>query len=203
MNRRARHAGFTLIEVVVAAVLVALLAAVSVPQLIDFIDEQRASNTATILSTLGAGISTYSTKVLSAGGATNTSWPNRLSELVQPIVANTSLNSCKTTVNATQVTNWNTNGPFVQYYIVNNANALNALATPIGQLIDTMTRSSASGTAGTLTMYITGVKTSDATTLDQVVDNGDGATAGQLQWVTTAKADDVTVKFLVPVGTKC
>jgi prepilin-type N-terminal cleavage/methylation domain-containing protein len=203
MSRRARRAGFTLIEVAVAAVLVALLAAVSVPQLIDFVDKQRAQTTANMLTALGTGISTYSAKVLSATGTTNTSWPNRLSELVQPIVSGTSLNSCKTAVNATQVTNWNTNGPFVQYYITGNVNALNALSTPVGNLLDTMTRSTASGTAGTLTMYIIGVSTTDATNLDDVIDGGDGQASGQLQWVTTAKPDSVIVKFLVPVGTKC
>ena len=90
--RRARY-GFTLAEVVVAALILAVLAAVTVPQVMDAIDKQRVQETYDILmeiqngvtNTLGTG---FIDIVRTGASATNTSMmPGSLSQLDKPILS--------------------------------------------------------------------------------------------------------------------
>lgn len=193
ISHAVRH-GFTLIEVVVAALIVGLLSAVAVPQLIDFIDYQRSNTTATTLTALGTGVSKFGTLV--------TVNPLRVNELANVIVATSaaSHNSCQATFTVAQVTNWNTNGPFVSFYIPTTG-----LVTPIGTLADSMIRNPlTTATAGTLAIQITNVDTVDAARLDKIIDGGDGNAAGSVQWTAPgAGSSQTTVKFFMPIGAKC
>src|SRR4051812_23452432 len=114
--RITRRAGFTLMEVAVAAVIVAMLAAVTAPYFVSFLDRQRAQTTADKLAALATGIAAFSAAVHTTAAATNTAYPGKLSELANVILANSTVthNSCGSaatgTFNATAVTSWNTSG---------------------------------------------------------------------------------------------
>jgi Tfp pilus assembly protein PilE len=190
-------------EVAVSAVLVAMLAAVTAPYLIHYIDRQRAQTAADKLSAVATGIAAFSAAIHTAAGATNTSYPGKISELANVIVSNSTVthNSCGSTgatvtFNNTATTSWNTSGPFVTFMI-----STTGLVTPIGTIADSMVRSPLSASVGTLSLQIPSVETTDATNLDQIVDGGDGGSAGTVRW--TANGNQVDVTYLVPVGARC
>ena len=88
MPDRLRHRkGFTLAEVAIAAVIIAIIAAVTAPSLVNFIDKQRAQTTANTLSAIATGIAAFETAVTTGGGATNT-YPERISYLTNGLVRN-------------------------------------------------------------------------------------------------------------------
>jgi prepilin-type N-terminal cleavage/methylation domain-containing protein len=200
--------GFTLIEVAVAAALVAMLAAVTAPYLVSFLDHQRAQTTADKLSDLAKGIAAF-TAVVKEGtpGTTLNTYPGLLWQLDSTITAtstspHTSCGSAANTTdefNATAVTAWTSNGPFVTFYIPTSG-----LVTPLGLVEDSLARSNTTPAAGTLAIRMTAIDSADAVMLDGVVDGGDGGTTGTLRYVigsTTAHMADV--QYLVPVGAKC
>lgn len=198
-NRR----GFTLIEVAVSAVLVAMLAAVTAPYLIHYIDRQRAQTAADKFSAVATGIAAFASAIHTANGATNTAYPGKLSELVTPIVSNSTVihNSCGSTgttvtFNTIATASWNTSGPFVTFMI-----STTGLVTPIGTISDSMARSPLAASPGTLSLLMPSVETTDATNLDQIVDGGDGGGAGTVRWATNGNLVDVS--YLVPVGARC
>jgi prepilin-type N-terminal cleavage/methylation domain-containing protein len=169
--RRARY-GFTLAEVVVAALILAVLAAVTVPQVMDAIDKQRVQETYDILmeiqngvtNTLGTG---FIDIVRTGASATNTSMmPGSLSQLDKPILSaqiTTYPNSCganavlsaniRTTSGsfsggnaasgASAQTTWTLGGPFIHRV----TDFSNGLAVPIGQIQNTILRTITSTTA--------------------------------------------------------
>lgn len=199
VRRKRSRAGFTLVEIAVASVILAMLAAVTAPYLVSYLDEQRAETTATELQDLSDGIAAYAEGVRTGTAATSNTYPYMLSELAIPITTG-SRNSCGVAYAGATLTSvstrWTTNGPFVSFYVPTTG-----FRTPIGTLRDTLTRSSASGTAGTLTITISSVDSSDAVELDKVVDGGDGATKGRVQY--TSGVTPTTVSYIVPVGRNC
>lgn len=188
------RSGFTLLEVVVAAVIIAMLAAVTTPYLVDFIDNQRAQTAATQLSALATGIGAFEAVV---HGSTTLTYPGRLSELSN-IVTSTSLNSCGAGIGSTAVTNWTSFGPFVTFNITPSV----GFNTPIGIVSDTMTRSPNSAAAGFLILRMN-ADSADANRLDKIVDGGDGGTSGTVRFGFNATLGQDTVRYYVPVGSKC
>lgn len=193
--------GFTLMEVAVAAVIIAMLAAVSAPSLIYFLDKQRAKTTGDLLASVGAGIAAFGNGVKTAAGATNTTYPGFISELSTQIVLGSAIfhNSCGVagTFNANAVSTWATNGPFVTFFI-----PAGGLQSPLGLLQDSLVRNPASATAGTLGIRLSAIDTADATLLDQVVDGGDGGASGVLR-IGNVSAGHADITYLVPVGAHC
>jgi type II secretory pathway pseudopilin PulG len=199
-------AGFTLVEVAVAAMLIALLAAVTSPYLVSYMDHQRAQTTADQLADLAKGIGAFNA-VVKEGNAASTlnTYPGSLWQLDSIIVAANvvSHNSCGSTnnatfqFNATAVTAWTNNGPFVSYYIPRTG-----LVTPLGTVEDSLVRSNHAAAVGTLALQMIGVDDDDAVMLDLIVDGGDGGTLGTLRY-TAAVSGLRTVSYIVPVGAKC
>ncbi|HXT18157.1 MAG TPA: prepilin-type N-terminal cleavage/methylation domain-containing protein [Gemmatimonadaceae bacterium] len=209
MKPSRRRSGFTLVEIAVAAVILALLAAVTTPYLIGFIDKQRAQTTADKLAALATGIAAFNSAVhATATLTTTTMYPGRLSELTNVIVTNTTAShtSCGTatatlsTFTTTAVTSWNTSAPFVTFMITTNG-----VETPMGIIMDSIVRTSITNppTPTTLQLKIIGADSTDAPLLDRIVDGGDGASAGVVQWVANANPALVDIKYFIPAGGKC
>jgi prepilin-type N-terminal cleavage/methylation domain-containing protein len=195
-----RRAGFTLMEVAVAAVLIAVLAAATIPTLSEFMRTREAIATAKTLSELGEGIAAFKNAVLTSNSATSNTYPRFISSLSNAITAS-NRNSCWATFNATAVTNWAATGPFVSFNIPPGG-----LFTPLGVVQDSMLRTPNTANPGTLAIRMT-VDSVDALRLDQVIDGGDGANAGTLRvvsWVSFGTlARTAEVQYLVPVAAKC
>jgi type II secretory pathway pseudopilin PulG len=184
-------------EVIVAALLMAILAAATTPVIIGFIDTQRAQTTADKLADLGLAISKYKTAVLTGGAGTN-SYPGELSELSNLIVSGVDKNSCGAAyVGTTGPTNWSNNGPFVTFNV-----STTGYVTPIGTINDALVRQPASG-VGLLKMQIPNVSEADVKNLDQIVDGGDGNLAGTVQWTSVSNGYTPLVSYLVPIANKC
>jgi len=193
-----RRVGFTLIEVAVATVLVALLAAATIPALNEFMRGREAISTANTLSQLALGISNFKAAVMTAGAGTNT-YPRLISSLSNPITTSQH-NSCSAVFNAGAVTTWASSGPFVTFNIPPGG-----LSTPLGVVQDSMVRNPNSATVGTLAIRMT-IDSVDAVRLDQAVDGGDGPNAGTLRMTFSGAggaARTADVQYLVPVAAKC
>ncbi len=194
-----RRSGFTLAEVAVAAVLIAVLAAVTTPVLNDFLQKQKAQTTADKLSAIATGIAAFKAAVHTTTAATSMVYPLRISYLANAIVS-TNSTSCKGTFGATAVTSWNSNGPFVSFYI-----PADSFSTPIGMVQDTMVRSPTGTGVGTLSIVLLSVDSLDAVDLDLVVDGGDGLTKGTVQgsWVVSGSTHKANITYLVPHASNC
>jgi len=197
-RRRHTRTGFTLMEVAVAAVLVAVLAAATIPALSEFMRGRDAIATASTLSQIAAGIAQFKAAVTTGGSGSNT-YPGFVSELTHPI-STSQRNSCYGTFNATAVNRWLSNGPFVTFYIPPGG-----LNTPLGVIQDSMVRAPNSATPGTLAIRML-VDSADALRLDQVVDGGDGPIAGTLRatfFGSGGSPRGAELQYLVPVAAKC
>ncbi len=191
---------FTLMEVVVALVVVLALAAVAVPSLAGFLEQQNVETAATQLARVRDAI--YNT---AAGNVAFwqrvTKGLSRLSQLSTVIVSgNAALgNSCKIAFVAGDVTRWNSFGPFVNFPITTTT----GLVTPIGIAVDTITRVPFSATAGRVRInFLNSVELSNAVLLDGVVDASDGSAAGTVQWLAPV-GGIVTMYYFVNVSSIC
>jgi len=187
-------------EVAVAAVLIAVLAAATIPSLSEFMSSRDAAATASKLEQIGAGLTTFKNAVLTGGAGTNT-YPRFISSLSIPITTS-NRNSCYGTFNATAVNNWAANGPFVSFYI-----PVGGLNTPLGVVQDSMLRNpSTSAQVGTLAIRMT-VDSMDGVRLDRIIDGGDGPAAGVLRITafngTGSQTRTVDIQYLVPVAARC
>ena len=202
MARRARSA-FTLIEVAVAAAIIAMLAAVTTPYLVGYLDKQRAQTTADQLAAVAAGIAAFASAVKTAAAATSTTYPGFISELTSQIPLNSQTwhNSCTQLAtgrfNATSTATWSNNGPFLNFLIPQGG-----LQTPLGLIADSLTRGNATPVATTLSIRMPGIDTAAANLLDLIIDGGDGAISGTLR-LSNFTAGLVDVTYLVPVGAHC
>ena len=142
-----RRSGFTLIEVAVAAGLMAILAAATTPSFVEFLASHDAQATAKTLSAVASGVVAYEASAKTNGGATNI-YPQLISSLTNPITL-ASKNSCAasyaTGANATLLSTYNAAFPFVMFLI-----PVGGLSTPLGMIQDQMVRTPANGGVGTL-----------------------------------------------------
>jgi prepilin-type N-terminal cleavage/methylation domain-containing protein len=196
MTRPRMRKGFTLMEVLVASFAVAVLASMTVPSLMGFLDNQRVVATANILS----GIQTAITGA--TGFATKLAIdPGKLSELTQPIIATngTYRNACGTSGAAApnefssgNVTTWNTNGPFYNAVATQGTGDNGGITTPMGTIADSIARSPTSIPAGTnsamnvLQLRLLAVTEEDAKLLDLYIDQTANSGSGQVLWGTTS-----------------
>ena len=194
-----RRKGFTLAEVAIAAVIIAIMAAVTAPSLVSFIDKERAQTTADKLSAIATGLAGFESAIHTGSASTNNAYPGRISYLTNAITT-AQFTTCHTAFTATSTAQWSTSGPFLTFYI-----PVGGLNTPLGIIQDSVIRVPSSGgpaaSPGTVALHMTGVDANDAAMLDQVVDGGDGGSAGVVQYTITGTTADV--RYLVPVLGKC
>lgn len=187
-------------EVVVALVVVLALAAVAVPSLAGFLEQQNVETAATQLARVRDAI--YNTAASSvAFWQRVTKGLSRLSQLSTVIVSGSAAlgNSCKLAFAGADVTRWNSFGPFVNFPITTTT----GLVTPIGIAVDTITRVPFSATAGRVRInFLNSVELSNAVLLDGVVDASDGSAAGTVQWL-PAVGGIVTMYYFVNVNNVC
>lgn len=183
---------FTLVEVIVATLLIMIIATIALKSLGNYLDYQNAQSTADVLYALDSAFAG------SKGIYTlDKNYTGRLSDLVNPINT-TGTNSCGNTYAAKDSTNWITNGPFYSTYL-----STSGTVTPIGTINDAITRSNGKF-AGFLVFTIPSVNLPDAQNLDQIIDGGNGASAGAIQWTpAAATSGPVTVTYdAVAVGNR-
>lgn len=208
------RSGFTLIEVVVASVIMVVLAAITIPQVMDALDKKRIEDTYDALLELHYGFvnsqqTGFMNIVRTGGSATNTSTvPGKLTHLSEPIVAASSTNyhnSCGPAAtatfsyNATAVTTWTLGGPFIERVV----SATDGLRLPIGQLQNTLVRTANPNTTPAfIQLRILNVDPDDAAELDLRVDGVAGAAAGTIRYTTDA-FNVSTVNYLIPVPNRC
>lgn len=201
-----RSAAFTLVEVIVALVVILILAAVALPNLAGYLDQKRIDATATQLTTIrdalynpAAGAIAFRQKVLSNAG--------RLSELDSVIISGNNLyatgtdDSCGNTFTAAERTNWLANGPFTTY----NSERATGMMFPIGQAADSLTRIPNSASAGVLRLnFLNNVDLTDAQLLDATIDAGNGDATGTVQWTPAGgTAGIVTMYYFVTINNVC
>jgi prepilin-type N-terminal cleavage/methylation domain-containing protein len=201
------RSGFTLIEVVVASVIMVVLAAITIPQVMDALDKKRIEDTKDVLVELHYGFvnsnqTGFMNIVRTGASATNTSpVPGKLTELSEPIISNNAAlypNSCGGTFNLTASTTWTLGGPFVDRVV----SATDGLALPIGQLQNNLIRTAVPNTTPAwIEMRINNVDPDDAAALDLRIDGVANATAGTIQYTTTGGVS--TVNYLIPVPNRC
>lgn len=201
---RARNrSGFTLIEIAVAAAIMAMLAMVTAPYFVGYLDKQRAQTTADQLEAIATGIGAFASAVKTAAAATSTTYPGFISELTSqiPVSDNAWHNSCTAAntgrFNSTATTNWSNNGPFVNFMIPQGG-----LQTPLGLIADSLTRGNTTPVATTLSIRMVAIDTAAANLLDLIIDGGDGANSGTLR-MGTVSSGLVDIAYLVPVGAHC
>ena len=185
--------GFSLVEIVIAAVIVMVLAGVLIPQLSTYLDQQRITDTATTLAAVRDGI-TDKTNGYYAKIAIN---PGRVSELSnRPTALNAAVdaNSCGAQVTAAQQTLWDNNAPFVKFLIPRTG-----LPTPIGTAEDTLNRVPNTATVGVTRIVFKTITLTDITAMDVAVDGGDGSATGAIQWTTTP----LVMYYAIPINNKC
>ena len=188
------RSGFSLIEIVIAAAIVLVLAGVLIPQLSTYLDQQRIAGTATTLATVRDAI-TDKTNGYYAKIVIN---PGRVSQLSnRPTALNAAVddNSCGAQLSAAQVTLWDNNAPFVKFLIPRSG-----LPTALGTAEDTLNRIPFSATVGVTRIVFTTIDQADITALDVYVDGGDGATTGAIQWTT---AGALVMYYVIPLNNKC
>jgi type II secretory pathway pseudopilin PulG len=199
-------------EVAVAAVLVAMLAAVSAPYFVSFLDRQRAQTTADKLSAIAAGIAAFASGVkTTAGAATASTYPGKISQLANLITSGSTVihNSCGngggvSNFNSTAVTSWNTSGPFITFMIPTAAGSVSGINTPLGLVADSLVRTPpTSPLVGTLQIRMLNVDAGDVGYLDQIIDGADGQNAGVLQWTTPVAGIVATVRYFIPIAARC
>lgn len=210
MSMRNARSGFTLAEVVVAGFILAVLAAVTIPQVLDALAKKRIDDTYEILQEVQyAFTNTTQTgflNVVRSGATVSTSStvPGRLVQLVSPIVANqaaTHPNSCGAAYTTTAQTTWASFGPFLDRVVTTT----DGLATPIGRFQNTLNRTLAVQGTFTLPVFIRltmpDVDSVDAVNLDRKMDGAVGATTGAIQY--TFSAGEASVDFLIPIVNRC
>jgi prepilin-type N-terminal cleavage/methylation domain-containing protein len=192
MLKALRPSGFTLVEIVVAIAIMAIMASVIAPSLIAFADRKRAETAAAMLEDVRVGLvgaNGFRAKVGKNAG--------KISQLTNRITAGNAAiddDSCGNAYKAADQTPWDGNAPFVPYMI-----SRNGFATPIGTAEDTLNRNPNTNSAGVTVVVFKNVDLRDVLLLDDVIDAGDGIAAGLVQW----QASPLIMGYIIPVDNKC
>jgi prepilin-type N-terminal cleavage/methylation domain-containing protein len=208
-RRRPSPAGFTLMEVVVAATILVILAAVTIPQMLDALDRQRIEATVEVLDEIHYAITntagTGFMNVVRTGNSINTSstTPGRLFHLSERIIVNNQTNyhnSCGSGAtatwryNATATQQWMASGPFLKRAV----SSTSGMPVPIGQILSTITRNVLPPNVPSfIRLQIDGVDVTDAAALDVRVDGVADPNSGTITYTTVA--GESLVLYWIPV----
>lgn len=183
-------------EITVALAVVLILAAVTVPSLVGYLDQMSVEAAADQLSIVRDALYRKGSSAFRQDVGANS---GKLSQLARPITKNNPafLDSCGGQFSNKEAKNWN--GPYVNFDI----DPVSGMATPIGVATDAVTRVPPSG-AGSLRIDFDGnVQLTQAEMLDQLVDGGNGSTTGIVRWLLPATDGMVTLHYFVQIDNRC
>ncbi|MBA2686563.1 MAG: prepilin-type N-terminal cleavage/methylation domain-containing protein [Gemmatimonadaceae bacterium] len=191
--------GFSIVEIVVAIAIMAVLGAIVVPSVGSYLDRKRVEDSAATLDSLRVAIGRFRTATAD--------YPGRLSHLTKRITTsdrtacNTAANTIVNYVAGSQ-TGWDNNGPFWDRSIPRTGIPLS-----IGTVLDSMHRTSTSVLPGAMVMTIPGVFIGEARELNLLEDGpldanqADGSnTTGTVQFTSSTSS---TVTYFIPVANSC
>ncbi len=196
--------GFTIVEVVAAIAIIAILGSLTIPGITRYLEAQEIDTTESILSDLKNSIANFRATVGNS--------PSRLTHLTRNITS-TDTTSCTGRAPATPVTlygatnaaKWVNAGP---YY--SKALSVYGFPLPIGTASDTLFRTQTSLKTAFLNITIRFVRFQDAVKLNDAVDGSADVNqpdrsnnSGQVQWGAPSASERVDVTFGVPVGRIC
>lgn len=196
--------GFTVMEIVVAVALMAILTAITFPTISKYLSDQEIDTTASTLTDLKNAIASFRATVGNS--------PSRLTHLTKAI-ASTDSTSCTgrapatplTLYGATNAPKWLTTGPFYPKPL-----SVYGTVLPIGTASDTLFRTAASLTASFLNITIHFVRFQDADALNDLMDGpGDGNNAdrsnstGVIRWTAPNATERVDLTYSVSIGRVC
>jgi prepilin-type N-terminal cleavage/methylation domain-containing protein len=199
-TRTARHRSiaFTLVEVVVALAVILILAAVALPSLTGYVQQQRVDATAAQLAVVRDAL--YNPAIPTNFYETIGTNAGRLSELDSGLIAGDATyatgtdDSCGGTFTNGERNKWT--GPYMVY----NSDRSTGMMTPIGRAEDTLTR--AAGNISQLTFISASL--ADAQLFDATVDGGDGYNAGTVRWTPQNGTNGlVTLYYRVLINGTC
>jgi type II secretory pathway pseudopilin PulG len=167
-------------EIMVAVVIIALMAAVIAPNVIGALDRARISAANKTLQGLAQGIREFHADV--------GEYPGELTQLSAPITTGLD-NSCGANYNAGEVNLWR--GPYVD-------RTLSATGVPLG--IGTASNALFRVSADVLALPGINVHVDDILALDALADGGDGAAAGSIAWIASGVPNIVIMGYLVPIN---
>lgn len=185
-----QSAGFTMIEVLVAMAIIAILSAVSFPVVVEQIERRRVDSAITTMKALADAVTAFRVNV-----GMN---PGQLVHLSNPITS-TDLNSCGTAYGTPAANAWA--GPYYTKQIL-QATGLPLSEDNLGRVQNTLVRAPAGvSTPGTLAFQVTGIPLDKVTEIEASVDGDNVATTGRVRWTTPADANGhVTMSYHVAIN---
>lgn len=189
-----RDWGFTLMEILVALAILAVLSAVMLPSLVKQFESASGANLAQDIRAINSGIQNFRENV--------GRYPSSIYQLYA--LSSTDTDLCGLTISTTNAAQWR--GPYFSLTPINNSTALAAGDARIGLDItrSPVTTSSSTVMDGTGAFSITSVDTLVAANVENVFDGGTSAnTTGSVSYVksgtTTGSSQQGTVTFIFPV----
>lgn len=195
-----RRAGFTLIEVLVALVIIALLVAAVFPSLTRQIDDAEPTRLANDLANIRTGLETFQVNVRET--------PSDLEDLTNVITADTDLIIDGTTFEAKHVNRWK--GPYLDASLAVAAGTATGTAITSGfsaavqnDLIRCNSTSAAACTETTpnfAALKLTNLTVAEWSTINDLIDGeNETATATAGKWRATVSGSDVTTAYYYAV----
>jgi prepilin-type N-terminal cleavage/methylation domain-containing protein len=188
-NRGGRSA-FTLIEVIVAAAIIATLSAIIFPVVAEQIERRRVDNAVTTLKNLADAVTAFGVDV-----GMN---PGSLVHLSSPITS-ADPNSCGSSYGIPAATQWA--GPYYTKQLLIST-GLPLSEDNLGRVQDALVRDPVGvSTPGTLAFQVTGIPLEKATEIDDAVDGDSNGSTGRVRWTTPADASGhVTMSYHVAIN---
>lgn len=188
--RCVRSAGFSLVEVIVAAAIIAALSAVVFPVVAEQIERRRVDAAITTMKNLADAVTAFRVDV-----AMN---PGRLVHLSAPIT-DTDLNSCGAAYGTPAANAWA--GPYYTKQIPVST-GLPLSEDNLGRVQNVLVRNPVGvSTPGSLAFEVSGIPLEKVTEIDAAVDGDAGVTTGRVRWTTPADANGhVTMSYHVAIN---
>lgn len=202
-----RRAAFTVVEVVIAVAMIAILAALTLPTVAEYQSNKKIEETADILTDLKNSIQNFRYYVGNS--------PGRLTHLTRQITSGVGgdLTSCTgignaipaTTYTTTNTGKWPQGAPYYPKQL-----SANGLPVPIGIISDTLFRNAIAGNTSFLSITIRNARYQDARGLNDLMDgpkdtdqSNRSNTTGVLQWGVPNSAERVDISYRVSIGSAC
>ena len=187
---RSRDDGFTVMEVLVAIAIIAILSAVSFPVVAEQIERRRVDSAITTLKSLADAVTAFRANV-----AMN---PGRLAQLSSPITTS-DVNSCGVAYTTAAVNSWA--GPYYTRQLLQTT-GLPLSEDNLGRVQNTLVRTPAGvSTPGSLAFQVAGIPLNKVTEIEASVDGDNVATTGRVRWTTPADANGhVTMSYHVAIN---